>query len=163
MPAKTKKTGTLDTESELPLQEILGPPLLLEDEDFDAYVELLRLVREEIKPRGILEEIALHDAVDHCWQIPRWRRLQAELHERLAQWDSHPFPDTNFANVSANLQRIESLIAIAEQRRNAALREISFFRAAFADQLKHSLEHHCLVLPHSDAVASDGEKGTTLA
>jgi hypothetical protein len=160
MPAKRKKVGTLDSESALPLQEILGPPFLLEDEDIDAYMEFLRLLREEIKPHGILEELWVQDVVDHCWQIPRWRRLQAELHGRLAQWDSHPFPDSNFGTVSANLQSVESQIASAEQGRNVALREISFYRATFAERLKASLNRHCLSLPPTPTVTEEGMRET---
>jgi hypothetical protein len=147
MPRK-KEIVSSSINPHLPLQHIFGPPLLLDDEDPDAYIELLKRVREHLNPQDILEEIWIQDAVDHSWQIPRLRKMQARLQEELVDTGSHPFPVASFDRVSSNLQRVEHLIALAERRRNASLREIGLYRAVFAERLRASLEDSCSALSH---------------
>jgi len=146
--SRKKETVSNSITPHLPLQHIFGPPLLLDDEDIDAYVELLRRVREHLQPKDILEEIWIQDAVDHSWQIPRLRKMQVRLLEELEETALHPFPVAAFDNVSSNLQRVEHLLALAERRRNASLREIGFYRTVFAERLRASLGDSCRALSY---------------
>ena len=56
--------------------DIFGPPSLLEGEDGPAYAGLLERVQEAVKPRDVIEQIAMRDFVDITWQIFRLRRLR---------------------------------------------------------------------------------------
>ena len=56
--------------------DIFGPPSLLEGEDGAAYAGLLERVQEAVKPRDVIEQIAMRDFVDITWQIFRLRRLR---------------------------------------------------------------------------------------
>lgn len=163
MSRKKSATSHLSVNPALPLQHLFGPPLLLEGEDLDAYLEFLRLVREHVKPKDIWEEIWISDAVDHTWQIPRLRNLQVQLQEQLLQVDSHPFPVSHFEKVSANLQRVEHLIGLAERRRNAALREIGFYRTVFAGHLRDALEVSCQAIHEPSRVCQNDDEGSQAA
>ena len=59
--------------------DIFGPPSLLEGEDGAAYAGLLERVQEAVKPRDVIEQIAMRDFVDITWQIFRLRRLRRSL------------------------------------------------------------------------------------
>jgi hypothetical protein len=44
--------------------DLLGPPPVVSGEDPDAFLELLDCVREDVKPKGIIEEIWVRDIVN---------------------------------------------------------------------------------------------------
>jgi hypothetical protein len=59
------------------LDNLFGPPPLLEGEDDTAYFKLLARFSNAIRPADFLEEIWVRDAVDVIWNIFRLRRIQA--------------------------------------------------------------------------------------
>jgi hypothetical protein len=53
------------------------PPLLLNGEDPESYIELLAGVKGSVAPADFLEEIWTNGAVQETWIIVRWQRLKA--------------------------------------------------------------------------------------
>ena len=64
--------------------DLLGPPPVITGEDPHAFLELLDRVRQDVKPKGIIEEIFVRDSVDLLWEIRRLRRLKASLLQAAA-------------------------------------------------------------------------------
>ena len=62
-----------------PLLRVFREPLLLEDEDPDAYKKLFARVRDAVKPVDVIDEIHIADAVQLEWQVLRWRRVEFAL------------------------------------------------------------------------------------
>ena len=72
------------------LKSLLGPPPLLDGEDFGAYDALYGQIRTAVAPRDVLEEIWARDVVDNLWETLRLRRLKvsfmrASAHEGVAR------------------------------------------------------------------------------
>ena len=63
----------------LELNDLLGPPPVLEGEDSVAYHALWARIREAVTPRDILEEIWARDIVDNLWETLRLRRIKTAL------------------------------------------------------------------------------------
>lgn len=104
-------------------RSLFGPPPVLEDKDRDAYDALLARVTKDLKPKDILENIWVRDAVDLTWEIFRWRSFTKDLlEEGLDEIDM--------------IERVDRLATMAEARRNAALREIERHRSSFAQNLR---------------------------
>lgn len=59
--------------------DILGPPALLASESEEAYRALHEAVRNSVRPRDVVEEMYLRDAVDYFWEAQRYRRAMAQL------------------------------------------------------------------------------------
>lgn len=59
--------------------DILGPPALLASESEEAYRALLEAVRSSVRPRDVVEEMYVRDAVDYFWEARRYRRAIAQL------------------------------------------------------------------------------------
>jgi hypothetical protein len=117
---------------------VFDPPPLFEGEDEAAYKELLARVMRDVAPRDIFEEIWTRDLVDLTWDIIRWRHMRPDLF-KVEDTKGIQFLDKT-ATMLGRAERIEQLIAFAEQRRNAAYREIRGHRAAFADRLRNRVE-----------------------
>jgi hypothetical protein len=58
---------------------LFGQAPLLDDEDSDAYDELLARVSGTVKPADVLEEILVQDFVDLTWEGRRMRHLKVHL------------------------------------------------------------------------------------
>ena len=56
---------------------LFAPSPLIEGEDGTAYNELLATMCAAIKPKDILEEMRMREAVDQMWETQHWRRLKA--------------------------------------------------------------------------------------
>jgi hypothetical protein len=61
------------------LNEIFGPPPILEGEREQSYKDLYRRVRAAIGPIDVIEEIWVRDITDLSWETFRLRRLKAGL------------------------------------------------------------------------------------
>ena len=64
---------------------LLGPALLLPDEDPDSWEKLRAAVFDAVVPADIFEVIWTRDIVDHEWEILRLRRLSAGLFSATQQ------------------------------------------------------------------------------
>ena len=110
---------------------IFGSPPLCEDDDREAYNELLKRLIDLIKPTDIIEEILVRDYVDLTWERLRWRRGKAKLLPDIFssdrvwdKYDSIPKFPVKFEIV----ERADHLIALAERRCQAILRELEYYR-----------------------------------
>ena len=114
-----------------PQNLIFGSPPLCKDDDREAYNELLKRLIDLIKPTDIIEEILVRDYVDLTWERLRWRRGKAKLLPDIFspdrvwdKYDSIPKFPVNFEIV----ERADHLIALAERRCQAILRELEYYR-----------------------------------
>ena len=107
---------------------LFGPPLLLEGEDPAAYDEFVGRVCAAIRPADVIDEMFIADIVALEWEVLRWRRWKwIWIRERgLEGLDE--------------IERLDRLTAIAETRRNAALREIDRRRAVLGQTLRRSVQ-----------------------
>jgi hypothetical protein len=58
---------------------VLSTPPLLQTENSEEFALLLKALRREIKPRGVIEELYLSDITCICWEILRYRRCKVAL------------------------------------------------------------------------------------
>jgi hypothetical protein len=119
-----------------------GPPPLLDGEDTSAYGDLLARVSAAIRPKDILEEIWLRDFLDLAWETLRWRRLKAALVSGTVSQGLTAGLTGEAALARAlayrldEVERIDRMIASAEARRNAVLREIERHRSTLGRELR---------------------------
>jgi hypothetical protein len=121
-----------------------GPPPLLEGEDTGAYGDLLARVSAAIRPADILEEIWLRDFLDLAWEALRYRRLKAALVDgAVSQGLGGTVGLAGEAALARALtfrldevERIDRMLASAEARRNAVLREIERHRSTLGQELR---------------------------
>lgn len=132
--AKSKSQVATSTSTPLAL---FGPPQLICGEDATAYDELLARIRATITPVDIIEEMFVIDVADLEWEVLRWRRLKVKLIQ-LHAFD-YGDPET-LAGELGNIERVDRLTTIAENRRNAALREIERHRATFGETLRRTVQ-----------------------
>lgn len=74
---QTSQGGKATLAGGLDIQELLGPPPLLEGEDPAAYGALRDRVRDAVEPSDAIEEFWVRDVVDLLWETLRLRRLKA--------------------------------------------------------------------------------------
>jgi hypothetical protein len=74
MSSKTQKNQTADQSDVL-----FGTPLLLITESADEFAALREALRQEIKPKGIIEQIYLNDLASIVWEIQRLRRCKTGI------------------------------------------------------------------------------------
>lgn len=120
---------------------VFGLPPLLDGEELEDYEELYAEISEAVKPGDILEDILICDFVDLSWDILRLRRMKAKLIDASAVKRFYHGPGEQFVDrfdaqtLSQDLdhiEQIEHMTAVAEARRNNALREIERHRATFS-------------------------------
>jgi hypothetical protein len=61
------------------LENLLGPPPLLEGEDREAYLALRSALIEDRQPKTVMDWIHVHDLVTQLWEEQRFRRASAAL------------------------------------------------------------------------------------
>jgi hypothetical protein len=157
------KDLTVKEISEIPadVQELLGKPLVLPNENLEAYKKLFLQTANSVAPIDVIEWLWVEDIVHHTWEIRRLRLFKLELvrsahddvyeytckenklvgeDERLAikEWIEASDRGTTFAFLQEQVryERIDALLRSAEARRNAALREIERHRQSFASRLR---------------------------
>jgi hypothetical protein len=122
---------------------ILGKPPLLENENPRAYEALMAGLIADLRPTNTIECIWIKDVADQTWDIWRNRRLKA-AYLTLGALCSDQLTDVDqkqalgMANDVPVFHLFDRLIASAEQRRNATLREIQLHRRIFAQRLRES-------------------------
>jgi hypothetical protein len=178
------KNKLVATPARMPSASLFGAPPLIAGEDFSLYEEFLARVFAAVKPRDVIEEMAVRDLVDLDWEILRLRRvksglfaagLQGSLLAKLLPAPNVTEPEARalaqhfvagdasateevekiLASIGLSLDAvtantmtirlrefdaIERLIASAEARRHAALRELERRRAALAAALPRDEE-----------------------
>src|SRR5208337_5661841 len=68
-----------DDNREQKIIKYLGPAPLLHDENENEYKEIADLVRKQLTPTNILEEVLVRDYVDLLWELMRLRRYKSKL------------------------------------------------------------------------------------
>jgi hypothetical protein len=145
---------------------VFGLPPLLGDEKLTDYEELFAKISEAVKPADILEEIWICDIADLTWEILRWRRKKANLIDAssvrrlgdpgarvLESYETQPL-----SQALNQVEQIEHMTAMAETRRNNAMREIERHRATFADarrNIQRIEEGECQVVDAESVEESD--------
>lgn len=127
---------------------VFGLPPLLGDEEQTDYEELYARISEAVQPADILEEIWICDIADLTWEVLRLRRMKASLIDassirRLGGPGARVLEKYEIQPVSQALnqiEQIEHMTAMAETRRNNAMREIERHRATFADALRRNVQ-----------------------
>jgi hypothetical protein len=157
------KDLTVKEISEIPadIQELLGKPPVLSNENPEAYNALLLQTAKSVAPIDFIEWIWIYDVVYHTWHILRLRKFKAELVKSgqenvyMAHCEENNITDGDkilkvkkfyqtddnwtavaFLNELETYERIDALLRSAESRRNAALHEIERHRQSFASGLR---------------------------
>jgi hypothetical protein len=153
--------------SEIPAEilKMLGKPLVLPIENLEVYKELRVQIANTVAPIDVIEWLWVDDILYHTWEIRRLRLVKLEV-IKISQDDMYKFfcekkhitdeskklsikkfyRTTDKGTISAFLnelegyERIDSLLASAEARRNAALHEIERHRQSFARCLRKASE-----------------------
>jgi hypothetical protein len=121
---------------------VFGLPPLLDSEERSDYERLYAGISEAVRPGDILEAIWSCEIADLTWEILRLRRMKAKLIDASAIKRFYHGPGEQFVErfdaqtLSQDLdhiEQIEHMTAVAEARRNNALREIERHRATFSD------------------------------
>jgi hypothetical protein len=128
---------------------VLGSLPLLPGEDRGNYERAAVIAM--MKPTDFMEKIWTNDIIYLQWEIIRFRRAKANLiRRRAADHISLPSlrrissePDTDLASVIATnigiLETLDGMIAMMEQRRNAAYRQAEQHRINLGNRLGEPL------------------------
>jgi hypothetical protein len=108
------------------IEEMWGEPALLPTEDPKAYKKLCVEIAKSVGPSDIIEWLWTKDICDHSWDIRRLRGFKVRAVEE-APW---------FSTAVKDYGRIDAVLASAESRRNAVLREIERRRESVACRLR---------------------------
>src|SRR5580692_10837324 len=75
------KDLTVKEISEIPadVQELLGKPLVLPNENLEAYKKLFLQTANSVAPIDVIEWLWVEDIVHHTWEIRRLRLFKLEL------------------------------------------------------------------------------------
>jgi hypothetical protein len=132
---------------------VLGSLPLLQGEDRAEYERWRAAVIGELKPADLMEKIWTNDIIYLEWEIIRFRRAKANYIRHLAApdllsalvqklGDSGPHTDvaTSIAANIGTLEPLERMIAVMEQRRNAAYHQVEQHRANLGDRLRQAVE-----------------------
>jgi phage terminase Nu1 subunit (DNA packaging protein) len=124
-----------------PTESILGPAPLFEGEDRKAYEQLLKSVRAAITPPNILVDMLITDIVAHTWEIARLRRYEVELSKELEESEKVYRADrlTELTMMMRRLARVQQMIALSEQRRLKAFKQIEYLCTKFAKALRKAI------------------------
>jgi hypothetical protein len=136
---------------------VLGSLPILPGEDPAEYERWRAAVIGELKPADLMEKIWTNDIICLEWEIIRFRRAKANFIRRLradrlslptftfGEVSGEPDPHTDVASViAANidaLEPLERMIAMMEQRRNAAYHQAEQHRANLGNRLHQAVEH----------------------
>ena len=132
---------------------VLGTLPLLQGEDAADYGRLRATVIAEMKPTDFMEMIWTNDIIYLEWEIIRLRRAKANYIRELAAPDLLPGFDLKLGDsgphvdvaksIAANidtLEQLERMIAMMEQRRNAAYHQAEQHRANLGNRLRQAVE-----------------------
>jgi hypothetical protein len=141
----TKKLALMTIPSDI--RKIWGEPPLLRNEDPETYEKLARQISQSVGPVDAIEWLWIKDILDLSWEIRRLRRFKTMLIELAragseqadqAYYETEPGETRLFMRNLEFWQRIDHLLAVAESRRAATLREIARRRASLAELLRNA-------------------------
>ena len=134
------------------MYELLGPPLLLDDEESDKYKSILHRVWEAVGPVDFLERIMVREYVDNVWEMIRikqlknkyWRSRTRTMNKEITQPIAgrrdmvrvvgHHSSDRTYEDVFVAelgvFERFETFIARLDVRRSIVLREMDIHAEA---------------------------------
>jgi hypothetical protein len=134
---------------------VLGSLPILPGEDRTEHERWRAAVIGELKPADLMEKIWTNDIIYLEWEIIRFRRAKANYIRKLRadylslprftleEISSEPDPHTEVASVIASnigtLEPLERMIAMMEQRRNAAYHQAEQHRANLEDRLRRAV------------------------
>jgi hypothetical protein len=139
------------------IQRLWGPSPVLASENREAYQRLALEIARSVKPNDVLEWLMVKDVVDLSWEIRRLRRFKAKLieirpdqlsPERISRQREGAGREIalgviledavaeDFVVVLQDYAQMDSLLASAESRRAAALREVERWRDSFASRVR---------------------------
>jgi hypothetical protein len=109
------------------VQELLGPPPLLSNEDARLYYAMLASLAQFMRPTNMITWLLVKDLVDHRVEIARYRRFKTAIVQGAG--------DHGASSTEANLvertyrwiekhERIENLLRAVEERFTATLDEL---------------------------------------
>jgi len=116
----------------------LGSLPLLQGEDRADYKWLRAAVIEEMKPTDCMEMIWTNDIIHLEWEIIRFRRAKANYIRQVGGPDMLTVALGIAANIGI-LEPLERMIAMMEQRRNAAYYQAEEHRANLGNRLRQSV------------------------
>ena len=153
--ATTSNATVPATRAETAEMTVLGSLPLLQGEDRADYERWRAAVIGELKPADLMEKIWTNDIIYLEWEIIRFRRAKANYIRKLRadylslprftfeEVSNEPNPHTEVASVIASnvdtLQQLERMIAVMEQRRNAAYHQVEQHRANLGDRLRQAV------------------------
>ena len=122
-------------------ESILGPAPLFEGEDQKAHEELLKNVRAAITPPNFLVELSVRDIVYHTWSITRYQRYEVDLAKKLEEAEKIYRADrlTELSIMMTRLAQVQQMIALSEQRRLRAFKQIEYVCTKFAKALRKAI------------------------
>jgi len=148
----TTNATLLATHADTADMTVLGSLPLLQGEDQADYQRWRAAVIGELKPADLMEKIWTNDIIYLEWEIIRFRRAKANYIRHLATpdllpglvqklGDSGPHIDvaTSIAAEIHILEPLERMIAVMEQRRNAAYHQVEQHRANLGDRLRQAV------------------------
>jgi hypothetical protein len=151
--ATTSNATVPATRAETAEMTVLGSLPLLQGEDRADYERWRAAVIGELKPADLMEKIWTNDIIYLEWEIVRFRRAKANYIRELAAPDlipgltlklgeSGPHIDVakSIAAFIDTLEPLERMIAMMEQRRNAAYHQAEQHRANLGNRLRHAVE-----------------------
>jgi hypothetical protein len=141
------------TRAETADMTVLGSLPLLQGEDRADYELWCTTVIGELKPADLMEKIWTNDIVYLEWEIMRFRRAKANYIRWLASPDALPGFDVklgdsgqhidvakSIAGHIGTLEPLERMIAVMEQRRNAAYHQVEQRRANLGNRLRQAVK-----------------------
>ena len=150
--ATTTNATVPATRAETADMTVLGSLPLLQGEDQADYERWRAAVIGELKPADLMEKIWTNDIIYLEWEIIRFRRAKANYIRQLAapdlipglalkSGDTGPHIDVakSIAENIGTLEPLERMIAVMEQRRNAAYHQAEQHRANLGDRLRQAV------------------------
>jgi hypothetical protein len=159
MPARRARSTRIESHHIAPTESILGSAPLLEGEDRKAYDELLNNVRAAITPPNFLVEMLVPDIVYHTWSIVRYQRYEVELSKDLEESEKI-FRTDRLTELEIKMKRltlVQQAIALSEQRRLKAFKQIEYLCTKFAKALRKAIAE---AMPHLVEAPSDGAQSS---
>jgi hypothetical protein len=115
--------------------ELWGKPPVAAKEDLAAYNKLSLAIASNVRPADLLEWLWIKDILELTWESRRLRAFKAELIDYEFRREYNKHGDMVFSGLGT-YEKLDSLLAFAEARRNAALREIERHRESLAFRLR---------------------------
>src|SRR6516165_9639807 len=105
-------------------------PLLI-TESADEFDALRDAFEREIKPRGIIERMYVHDICSIVWEILRLREAKKQVSETLSRFDldESAIESEAIRRSSSDLELLDRMLTSLESRRDKALGCVAEYRA----------------------------------